>query len=150
MATTTTNIGLTKPDGTENVSRQVINNNYDLIDAAVGNRKLIKSTEFTVSAPSSTAINGVAIGERISYGRILATDVVIALNLNQVIGVYWADSLYGSNQIPYEINVRIVNSSGTIYIEYDYIKVKAIENNSNPVPTNNKFRFIYADNRTTP
>ena len=36
MATSTTNIGLTLPVGTENVSRQVINGNMSLIDAAVG------------------------------------------------------------------------------------------------------------------
>ena len=32
MATTTTNLGLTLPTGTEHVSRQIINNNMQLID----------------------------------------------------------------------------------------------------------------------
>ena len=36
MATVTPNIGLTKPAGTENVNLTVINENYDKIDAAVG------------------------------------------------------------------------------------------------------------------
>jgi hypothetical protein len=35
LATTTTRLELTKPAGTENVSRKIINDNYDKIDAAV-------------------------------------------------------------------------------------------------------------------
>lgn len=37
MATTTPNIGLTKPTGTEFVNRSIINENWDKIDAAFGN-----------------------------------------------------------------------------------------------------------------
>lgn len=36
MATTTPNIGLTKPAGTENVNLSIINENYDKIDEAIG------------------------------------------------------------------------------------------------------------------
>jgi len=36
MATSTTNLGLTLPVGTENVSRQVINTNMSTIDTAIG------------------------------------------------------------------------------------------------------------------
>lgn len=36
MATTTPNIGLTLPDGTENINRSIINGNNTLIDTAVG------------------------------------------------------------------------------------------------------------------
>ena len=36
MATTTPNIGLTKPVGTEFVNLSIINENYDKIDEAVG------------------------------------------------------------------------------------------------------------------
>ena len=36
MATTTPNIGLTLPDGTENITRSIINGNNTLIDTAVG------------------------------------------------------------------------------------------------------------------
>lgn len=46
MATQTTNIGLTKPAGTDNVSRQVINDNYDIIDEEFGKRKPILYTDY--------------------------------------------------------------------------------------------------------
>ena len=46
MATTTPNVGLTKPIGTENVSRQVINDNYDIIDSEFGKRKPIMYTDY--------------------------------------------------------------------------------------------------------
>ena len=46
MATQTTNIGLTKPAGTDNVSRQVINDNYDIIDTEFGKRKPIMYTDY--------------------------------------------------------------------------------------------------------
>lgn len=36
MATQTTNLGMTLPDGTENVSRAVLNGNFEIIDEAVG------------------------------------------------------------------------------------------------------------------
>ena len=46
MATTTPNVGLTKPIGTENVSRQVINDNYDKIDSEFGKRTPIMYTDY--------------------------------------------------------------------------------------------------------
>lgn len=52
MATTTPNIGLTKPVGTEFVSLGIINENYDKIDAAFGNidvNGLIKTILYTAS-----------------------------------------------------------------------------------------------------
>ena len=36
MATTTTNLELTLPEGTENITRSVLNTNFFLIDEAVG------------------------------------------------------------------------------------------------------------------
>ena len=54
MATTTPNIGLTLPDGTENINRSVINGNNTLIDTAVGalNSNLIQVRTVNVSSMS--------------------------------------------------------------------------------------------------
>ena len=53
MATATPNIGLTLPVGTENVSRQLINGNWSLIDTEFGKRKEIKRGTFTLNIPSA-------------------------------------------------------------------------------------------------
>ena len=56
MATTTPNIGLTKPIGTENVNRSIINDNYDKIDAACGNTiELFKTIQYTYTISSINA-----------------------------------------------------------------------------------------------
>lgn len=74
MATTTPNIGLTLPEAAENVSRQVINGNWELIDTAMGQRKEIKSTYYTIRIPASSAITG----RRISSIGIGNDKVVVA------------------------------------------------------------------------
>lgn len=62
MATTTPNIGLTLPVGTENVSRQVINGNWNLIDTEFGKRKEVKSGTVTISVPTSSSVGRVSHG----------------------------------------------------------------------------------------
>ena len=54
MATTTTNLGLTKPATTDNVDVSVLNANMELIDAAVGR---LRSLASGISAGASTTIN---------------------------------------------------------------------------------------------
>jgi len=59
MATTTPNIGLTKPVGTEFVNLGIINENYDKIDEAIGNLEteienidvngMLKTIQYTAS-----------------------------------------------------------------------------------------------------
>ena len=66
MATTTTNLGLTKPAGTEEVDIAVINANMDLIDAAVAAntsdivdiRSLPLLYSGNISAGQSVAVSG--------------------------------------------------------------------------------------------
>lgn len=64
MATTTPNIGLTLPVGTENVSRQVINGNWNLIDTEFGKRKEVKSGTVTISVPTSSSLGWISHGTR--------------------------------------------------------------------------------------
>lgn len=134
MATTTPNIGLTLPVGTENVSRQVINGNWELIDAAFGARKEIKSGTVTIQIPQSTSTG--------SLSRITQT---IGTNI-RVLGVIveTATSSYYSALDNFEItsyvayyttfkesklitNVKRVGGSGTINsmtltVRYFYIE----------------------------
>lgn len=58
MSTTTTNLGLTKPVGTENVSLNVINGNYDILDAAAAGSRVwycTCGTSATTQAKTATA-----------------------------------------------------------------------------------------------
>jgi hypothetical protein len=50
MATITTNLGLTKPAGTDYVDISVINTNMDLIDAAVHRAQNASSTSYTITS----------------------------------------------------------------------------------------------------
>lgn len=79
MATTTPNIGLTLPAGTENVSRQVINGNWELIDTEIGKRKEIQQTGVNVTIPASSAITGRRIYSLgIGNGKVVvATEVQV-------------------------------------------------------------------------
>ena len=70
MSTTTPNIGLTIPTGTENVSRQIINGNNTLIDTAVGSIneqigtwQVITETK-TTGATGNIALDAVANGKQ--------------------------------------------------------------------------------------
>ena len=50
MATQTANIGLTLPNGSEKVSRTVVNNNYSIIDETFGNVSVLRgSTQYLTS-----------------------------------------------------------------------------------------------------
>lgn len=59
MATYTTNIGLTLPDGTENVSRQVLNSNFYNIDYEFG---LIETLDASALNTSIKKINRIVCG----------------------------------------------------------------------------------------
>ena len=147
MATQTTNIGLTKPNGTENVSRQVINDNYDAIDTAINNRKIIQEKSFTVEAPSVTgsSFDDVPPGTRFGHRNISYDAIVDNSERYRIIGVYWADDVYPSYQtydIPYEINIRL--SNGRVCL--DYIKAKE-RDTGYAIPSNNNFIVIYEDKR---
>lgn len=50
MATITTNLGLTKPAGTDYVDISVINTNMDLIDTAVHRAQNASSTSYTITS----------------------------------------------------------------------------------------------------
>lgn len=65
MSTQTTNLGLTLPAGTENVSRQVLNNNFSIIDEDVATRENPAfSGAFSLNRRENTTIghNSVAAG----------------------------------------------------------------------------------------
>lgn len=88
MATTTPNIGLTLPVGTENVSRQVINGNWSLIDTEFGKRKEIKRGTFTLNIPykakestGPTAHISQLVGTGIT---ILGTEIYDSTNINSL------------------------------------------------------------------
>lgn len=147
MATQTTNIGLTKPDGTDNVSRQVINDNYDAIDTAINNRKIIQQKSFTVEAPSVivSSFSDAPPGTRFGHRNISYDDIVGSSERYRIIGVYWADDVYPSYQAydyPYEINIRL--SDGRVCL--DYIKAKERDTRY-AIPANNNFIAIYEDKR---
>ena len=76
MATTTPNIGLTLPIGTENVSRQIINTNNTKIDTAIGtlNSNLPKYaiTSTTSGTLNANTDNTITIETPGSYNEILA------------------------------------------------------------------------------
>ena len=78
MATTTTNLGLILPIGTENVSRQIINNNMQAIDdkfgnvdAAVGRNKL-RSLLTKTTITSSYSTYNTYDGRKISDFKLIA------------------------------------------------------------------------------
>lgn len=56
MATTTPNLGLVLPSGTENVSRQVINNNNTIIDSVVGCKVLTPSVSFELPQSAGDSV----------------------------------------------------------------------------------------------
>ena len=58
MATQTTNLGLTLPEGTENVSRTVINTNNELIDAAFGGVRQLPAVTSTDNGKFLTVVDG--------------------------------------------------------------------------------------------
>ena len=69
MATTTPNLGLVLPDGTENVSRQVINNNNSIIDANVGDKIIAPSVAFEI--PQNTGDSATYTMSGITANHIL-------------------------------------------------------------------------------
>ena len=147
MATQTTNIGLTKPDGTDNVSRQVINDNYDAIDTAINNRKIIQEKSFTVEPPSVTgsSFDDTPTGSRFGHRTIRYDDIVGSSERYRIIGVYWTDDVYPSYQVadyPYEIIIRL--SNGRVCL--DYIKAKERDTRY-AIPSYNNFIAIYEDKR---
>lgn len=86
MATTTTNLGLTKPATSDNVDITVINGNMDKIDAAVG-ASLIPILEVnfgTVSTLPATVrsdkikSNMVVLAHRIGTPKNVASDITVS------------------------------------------------------------------------
>lgn len=113
MATTTPNIGLTKPAGTENVNRSIINENYDKIDTAIGtlqtglNAKQNGLSTYVTSEKSySVPANSMT---QISQLEIDLTD----LNCNHIYGVY---ILYELWFMPYLIFQPIVKNLQTVML----------------------------------
>lgn len=54
MASSTTNLGLTIPDGVDRVSREDLNENFQIIDSEIGKRK---TTPWQIAANSATEID---------------------------------------------------------------------------------------------
>ena len=65
MATTTTNLGLSKPDYTDDADIDVINDNMDIIDSAFGDISLstLRDVPFTILTTDWTLSNGVYSAE---------------------------------------------------------------------------------------
>ena len=92
MATTTTNLGLILPIGTENVSRQIINNNMQAIDdkfgnvdAAVGRNKL-RSLLTKTTITSSYSTYNTYDGRKISDFKLnFSITTLFSINWNWII-----------------------------------------------------------------
>ena len=129
MATTTPNIGLTLPDGTENITRSIINGNNTLIDTAVGslsdqittlNRKIYAGRkQVTIAANAQTEVeitlpvnfsggsDYIAIANVNYYGT--AKDLSGVLIRNQLATSFWC-RIYnaGTNNLDAQINWIVV------------------------------------------
>lgn len=85
MATTTANLGLTKPTYTEAADIAVINANMDKIDVAVGNlRERVNSMEdggdaYVLPAATTNMLGGVKVGT----GLAISADGTLRVNLEQ-------------------------------------------------------------------
>lgn len=89
MATTTPNVGLTKPIGTENVSRQVINDNYDIIDSEFGKRKPIMYTDYWQEVDASGFHMEMGTGEVVGVINITNSAIAAAqgITIDKILGV---------------------------------------------------------------
>lgn len=85
MATTTPNLGLTLPTGTEKVSRQIINDNMQLIDTAVG--------EVDTKIDDKTADSGWLTENGFSYRKIGNLCIIRMTKGAQTVPVGWSTLL---------------------------------------------------------
>ena len=126
MATTTPNIGLTKPTGTEFVNRSIINENWDKIDTAFGNVQTDLNTKqngLSIYVTSETSYSVPANSmTQISQGDVDLSE----LNCNHIYGVY---ILYEGIFMPYLIFQPVVKNLQNVTV-YAYH-----HNNSNSAIT---------------
>lgn len=127
MATTTPNIGLTLPLGTENVSRQVINANWTLIDTEFGNRKVITTETRTLNIPSVPAHT--AVGARIVRS---ISEISNSINvLGYEIFVSSDSDMTALINAPYTISVSVIHNSNHTPDTHDRVCLDVIQNQDN-------------------
>ena len=145
MASTTTNIGLTLPASNENVSRQVINGNWTLIDTEFGKRKEIKSASFNVSIP--------AVAQNASDGRVFRAETYIDETIT-VIGyniVVAREDMDTVKNAPYTITVAMLHGPGVVPDTHDYMCVDIVKNTTataNTPAVTITVRYYYFENST--
>lgn len=126
MATTTPNIGLTKPTGTEFVNRSIINENWDKIDTAFGNVQTDLNTKQNGLSIYVTSEKSYSVPAN-SMTQISQGDVDLSeLNCNHIYGVY---ILYEGIFMPYLIFQPVVKNLQNVTV-YAYH-----HNNSNSAIT---------------
>lgn len=127
MATTTTNIGLTLPASNENVSRQVINGNWELIDTAIGNRKVITTETRTLEIPSVPIHT--AIGKRLvrKSSEVDSAKHVIGY---EVLPLTDSD-MEAFRTAPYHVVVNVTHTGTHGPDSHDWIVMDAIQDTDN-------------------
>lgn len=132
MATTTPNIGLTLPLGTENVSRQVINANWTLIDTEFGNRKVITTETRTLNIPSVPAHT--AVGTRIVRAMSQIDSALSVLGYE--IFVTNDTDMTALRNAPYHISVSVIHNSNRGADDHDWICLDVIQDQNNNASVN--------------
>lgn len=120
MATTTTNLGLTKPATTDAVDISVINGNMDLIDAALG-----VSTVTVTAATSNVTIASQSVKQ---YGKIIIGSV--RFTLSSAVSAYanlinTAKAPATDMKFPVYDNAGNLVASKAIYMDYNNTNLRA-------------------------
>lgn len=132
MSASTTNLGLTLPAGTENVNRAVLNNNFSIIDGAVGpvpaNKNLAGMVAGKVNEPASEGTSGQVLATNGNGGRSWisvagsggdvpaggTTGQVLAKTDDTDFAVEWTDPSGGAGNLCLKGSLTAISAAGTI------------------------------------
>jgi hypothetical protein len=147
MATQTTNIGLTKPAGTDNVSRQVINDNYDILDTEIGARQpIVRTSSTNIEPPTTEEINNATIGSICAVKTVSLTTLVNQSKLYGMLNVYWVQG-NASQLRPYIIYIHFAGQSSSFkpYAAIlTFVKVRELSDPNVTLPTYESIEILYA------
>lgn len=122
MATTTPNIGLTLPEGTEGWKRSVINVNFTILDTkigAVGNTSLqsqINTLSSQLTTRRSPAINSLSSDTEILNYANGAYQVSLA-NSSEYIPSQWGTLIIMFSNVSYGVAIY-VTTAGAMYVRH--------------------------------
>lgn len=123
MATTTTNLELTLPAGTENVSRQIINTNMQKIDTAFGelDDRQVQVRTATGTVSSVAALANADVSCSISSAFTNGADTYFICNnsssvINPICLMSWTDNTHPNIRVFNYSNNALSNISVTIKI----------------------------------